>query len=47
MSLPGAISAAAAMTDGLPVQIIEEGVKEYPKPESITFTYGTAGVRTK
>lgn len=45
--LPGAISAAVASTTGLPVQLIEEGVKEYPKPDNVKFTYGTAGVRTK
>ena len=27
--------------------IIQEGVKEYPKPKGVKFTYGTAGVRTK
>ena len=45
--LPSGISAAVSMTDGLPVQLIEEGVKEYPKPDGVKFTYGTAGVRTK
>ncbi|CAO1636660.1 unnamed protein product [Parajaminaea phylloscopi] len=47
MALPSTIATATAMTDGLPVQLIEEGVKEYPKPEGISFTYGTAGVRTR
>ncbi|MCO5591529.1 hypothetical protein L7F22_045514 [Adiantum nelumboides] len=27
--------------------LIEEAYKEYPKPEGIKFTYGTAGIRTK
>lgn len=47
MSLPSAISAAAAHTEGLPTMLIEEAYKEYPKPEGIKFTYGTAGIRTK
>ncbi|CAO1615481.1 unnamed protein product [Sympodiomycopsis kandeliae] len=47
MSIPDSISAAVTATQGLPVQLIQEGVKEYPKPDGVRFTYGTAGVRTK
>ena len=47
MSLPDTISVATAATQGFPTKLIQEGVKEYPKPEGVKFTYGTAGVRTK
>lgn len=47
MTTPAGISAAIAHTDGLPVKLIEEASKEYPKPEGVQFTYGTAGIRTK
>lgn len=48
MTLPDTIAAATAATsNGLPIDLIAEGVKEYPKPEGVKFTYGTAGVRTK
>ena len=47
MALPSTIDAAVAMSQGLPTRLIQEGVKEYPKPEGVAFTYGTAGVRTK
>jgi phosphoacetylglucosamine mutase len=47
MTTPAGIDAAIAQTDGLPLDLIEEGCKEYPKPEGIVFTYGTAGIRTK
>jgi phosphoacetylglucosamine mutase len=47
MTTPLGISAAIAHTDGLPVKLIEEASKEYPKPEGVQFTYGTAGIRTK
>lgn len=47
MTTPASISAAVEYTEGLPIKLIEEGSKEYPKPEGVTFTYGTAGIRTK
>lgn len=47
MALPQNIAMAADMTTGLPIELIAEGVKEYPKPEGIRFSYGTAGVRTR
>jgi hypothetical protein len=47
MTTPAGISAAAAHTDGLPVELIELASKEYEKPEGVQFTYGTAGIRTK
>ena len=47
MTTPAGIAAAVALTAGLPVKLIEEASKEYPKPEGVRFTYGTAGIRTK
>lgn len=47
MTTPAGIAAAIAHTDGLPVMLIEEASREYPKPDGVLFTYGTAGIRTK
>ncbi|PWN52826.1 putative PCM1-phosphoacetylglucosamine mutase [Violaceomyces palustris] len=45
--LPTSIETASALTQGLPVQLINEASKAHPKPEGIKFAYGTAGLRTK
>lgn len=35
------------MSTQLPVQALMAAADKYPKPQGITFTYGTAGFRTK
>jgi hypothetical protein len=41
------IDLATKMTSGLPTELILKASAAHPKPEGITFAYGTAGLRTK
>ncbi|SPO24198.1 probable PCM1 - phosphoacetylglucosamine mutase [Ustilago trichophora] len=48
MALPSSISAAHAhIGEGLPTKLIITASQAHPKPADQTFTYGTAGLRTR
>ncbi|CCF50146.1 hypothetical protein NDA14_001038 [Ustilago hordei] len=48
MTLPTTLSAASAhLGEGLPIQLITTASQSHPKPINQTFTYGTAGLRTR
>ncbi|KDN52984.1 Phosphoacetylglucosamine mutase [Tilletiaria anomala UBC 951] len=47
MLMQDSIDLALKMTTGLPTKLILKASAAHPKPEGVTFSYGTAGLRTK